>query len=314
MTDEMSELLKQMLKLQQMTERMTGERKVTLFKDFAFEYLLEKINNPTLRAGTKKCFELQTRVHLIPAFGTLELDKITNAVWLTWVTKKREETEQAFGKPGRKGIRRFFNARKCLIEILLAAHERGLIDKKPKLDLPDAKMSVGRALEEKEILKIIWKSRRPFRVIFYAFWKMGCRPKEILSWEWSMFEFRDDGKVWINVPSRISKTDRMRSIPINPDLAKFLKRRQTNGNGSRFVFPGRSNTSAQNSYSSAWRRACAAAKVKAMPYDLRRSFITRCASEGKPLLYIAKLLDTSTKLIEEVYAKQNAELMEDIIK
>jgi integrase len=94
----------------------------------------------------------------------------------------------------------------------------------------------------------------------------------------------------------------------------MLERRRTRSE-SKFVFPARGdNGRPQLTYQSAWTTACDHAKVKAVPYDLRRTFITRCMAENKSPFYVAKCLDTSTKMIESVYAKAQADVMEDILK
>ncbi len=131
-----------------------------------------------------------------------------------------------------------------------------------------------------------------------------------------MIQWREPGKAWIEIPARISKTDRTRSIPINPDVAAILWHRKERGNGSKFVFPARGNSSQpQLSYQAAFVTACSRAGVKdAVVYDFRRTAITRWAAKGMPLLYIAKILDTSVGLIEKVYAKGQADVMEDILK
>lgn len=305
MSDELDNLRRQVAELSASFNRLAGDRIVLSFKDFALEYLKRKLANPTLRAATKEAFENQVRKHLVPRFGALPIEKISNAEWLYWVTE-----EQA--KP--KGIRRFFNARKVLIEIMRAAREDGHIQKLPKFDNPDEKQDVGRILTQGEILKIIWYSRRPFRFIFYTFWKMGCRPREILRWEFSMIRWQNDGSAWIDIPARITKTGRKRSIPINSGVSPIIWTRYQQSN-SHFVFPSRQTLDCpQLSYSSAWLRACARGKIIAQPYDLRRTFITKAAAEGKPLLYIAKLLDTSIAMVEGTYAKAQAQVLEDIVK
>lgn len=277
-------------------------RAPTAFGPWAASYLAIKLANPTLRAATRSAFRGRVLKHLIPAFGALELKEVTNAAFLRWVSETKELT-------------RFFNFRKDLIEILGAARNEGLIDRLPKFDNPDEPKDVGRVLEDREVLAIIWRARRPFRAIFYAFWKMGCRPREILQWEWSMIRWKEPGHTWIDIPARISKTGRVRSIPINPALSSLLYRRYFGRDPGRFVFPKEGDPgSPQLSYHSAWGRACRLAQVSAVAYDLRRTFITRCAVNGDPLIYVAKALDTSTKMIEGTYAKARSEVMEKILK
>lgn len=311
MNDEgIRELRRQADKMAEMMRRLDGERPMPLFDAFALAYLDGKLRDPSLREATKRSFKHHVKNHLVPVFGKLPLDKLTNTEWLNWVTGLRDDTEQT------RKVTVFFNARKTLTEILRAAKEDGHIEKVPKLDNPDVKKDVGRELSDKEVIAILWKSNRPFRFIFYTFWKMGCRPREILRWEWSMLDWKDEKNCWVNIPARIVKNDRSRSIPINSDVTKRLAIRKRRGNNSLFVFPSRkTKAKPQISYMSAWGRAVAEAKVKeAVPYDFRRTFITKCAIEGRQLLYVAKFLDTSISMIEGTYAKANAAVMEEIAK
>lgn len=312
--DDIKALQKQLAMMTAMMNKLAGDQKAVLFGDFARTYLETKMRNPTLRGSTLRSFEYQVRGHLIPAFGLLPIERVNNAEWLYWVTEKRKECENK--KRGRGKITQFFNARKYLTEILIAAKADGLVDRLPKLDNPDETKSVGRAMEESEILKILRNTKdRLFRFFFYALWKTGCRPREILKWEWSMIRWGEPGKTWIDIPARISKNVRSRSIPINSGVSRRLYAEFRKGNGSIFVFPNTKDPRRpQLSYHGAWSTACRRAKVSAMPYDLRRTFITRCAAEGRPLIYVAKCLDTSTKMIESVYAKAQVDVMEDMVK
>lgn len=302
MTDDMAALRDRLAKLTGELNRLAGDAPVIIFRDFATKYLKEKLSRPNLRESTKASFEIQVRKHLIPRFGVLPLDKVSNALWLQWIEDE-------------SGLTKFFNSRKALMEILHAAKESGALEKVPSLDSPDEYENVGRVLETEEILRIIWRARRPFRFIFYTFWKMGCRPREILQWEFLWIRWKND-KCSIDIPPKASKTGRSRTIPINSRVARLLRRRLDRDPKARFVFPCRTDFGrSQFSYDSAWKTACRRAGVQnAVAYDFRRTAITRWAAEGLPTLYISKLLDTSVGLIEKVYAKESSDVMEGIVK
>jgi integrase len=304
---DLKDLQRQIAELNAVANRMAGDQPTLLFADYAREYLKAKLQNPTLRTSTKNSFQNQVMHHLIPAFGLLPMDRIKNGEWLHWVTDMREQ----------KQISAFFNARKVLIEILRAAQNDGHIQKLQKFDNPDEPHDVGRILSTQEILAIIWKSHRPFRFIFFTFWKLGCRPREILRYEWEMLDWETKDKAWANIPARISKTGRQRRIAINPRVGRILEIRRARGyRPSPFLFPSKNNPNApQLSYQSAFEVACRRAQVKgAKVYDFRRTFITRCAAENKPLAFIAKHLDTSIGQIEKTYLKAQKEAMEAIVR
>lgn len=304
--DDLQALRRQAEALNAAVAKLAGNSIVPTFGQFAQEYLKEKLMRP-LRAATKRSFENQVRLHLVPGFGGILIDRLTNAIWLEWI-----EREQM--KEGRR-LTKFFNARKCLIEILRAAQERGLIQKLPKLDNPDVHEPIGRVVEDSEMIRIFRAARRPFRLIFWIFWRMGCRPREILSWEWSMFQWDEPGKTWLTIPARISKNDRTRRIPLDPAVSRVLRRRHQCGNNSIFVFPARGDLNRpQYTYQSAWDTACGHAKVDAMPYDMRRTRITKMAAAGKQVAFIAKVMDNSESIIRRFYLKDDVTTMENLFK
>ena len=155
-----------------------------------------------------------------------------------------------------------------------------------------------------------------FRFLFYVLWKTGFRPQEVLRWEWTFFGWNQPNKTWADIPSRISKTDRMRSVSINPGVSRRLHALWLAGNGSIFVFPHKRRPDKPRlAYNFAWRDSCAAAGVvNSVPYDCRRTFITRAAVDKEQMLYVAKHLDTSIAMIEKIYAKVDRDTMEAIAK
>lgn len=315
--DALKELQRQIVKINASIDKLAGDHKTVTFGEFAIRVMADKLDNPTLRASTKIIFENQVKMHLIPAFGAMNIAAVNNIEFLKWVSKVRLENEKK--GPKERKVTRFFGARKALGEILKAAFDSGLIDKMPKIDNPDSPRNVGRALSDKEVWTILRNTKnKSFRFFFYVLFKTGCRPQEVMRWEYSMFKWNEPGKTWISIPARISKTDRNRDIPINPIVSKRLYR-QFRISFSPFVFdkglfrPAKA-FGPQLLYQGAWRNMLKKTGLRCVPYDFRRSFITRCASEGKPLIYVAKALDTSVKMIEAVYAKTQVQVMEDLVK
>lgn len=303
MTDFRS-LQKQIAQLSNAIAKEAGDSHSPLFGEVASRFLAEKMNKSSLRDSTKRATDYQHRRNL-KDFANIPIDKFGAADWNAWVSEQQKVEE--------KKLTRFFNARKATSEVLNYAHSEGLIDRVPKLDNPDEPKNVGRVLTSWEVFRILKNTKKDlFRLFFYTMGKMGCRPREILRWEWDMIEWRADGKAWITIPARITKTGRSRRIPLNSTVAKRLKKLER---VNKYVFPNRIHLDEpQLSYHGAWKTACQKAGVKnAVPYDLRRTFITNNVAKGKPILYVAKLLDTSPKMIDATYAKEQVEVMEDII-
>lgn len=307
MTDFRS-IQRQLAKLTTDFARASGDSTVPLFRDFALNYQAEKLAKTNLRSATKSAFEYQVREFLVPAFGHLTLDKVTSYEWDTQIPRWLEE--------GR--LTRLFNTKKCATEIMRKAHEAGYIDRVPKFENPDEPRNVGRVVSEEEFERIqACMTYEIFRLFFFTLRRMGCRPREILRWEWDMVEWPEveGGKAWINIPARISKTGRNRKIPINSEVwAKLLEWRAQGPMNSKYVFPNRFHPGQpQLSYHGAWRTACTKAGVAhCVPYDYRRTFITVKMENNEPGVFVAKYLDTSMMQIEKTYAKAQAATMEGI--
>ncbi len=294
-------------------DRVTGTAPTVLFKDFAAQYLDAKQANPELRDSTKRAFAQTTVKHLIPAFGPLPLHSTDwKAEFNAWVKKTRKANE-GNTEPH---VRRFFNHRKDLKEILLAAFKAGHIGKSPELDNPDEKRDTGREMTQAEIVALLWKARRPFRVIFLAFFLTGCRPREVLQWEWTMLRRDEDGDTWVNVPARITKVDTSRSIPLLGRLSYILHIRERHGNRSVYIFPRRGDpNNFQFSFHWPWNDARIKAGVKkCTPYDLRRTRASLMARAKVEISTAGKLLGTSPTMLHNLYIKHNAAMMKAGLK
>jgi integrase len=316
MTDEkIRELQKQIEKLNVSIATLAGDKAVPTFGEFMRRYRDEKLASSELRDSTKSAFDYQVRRNL-PAFAEIPVDKFGNADWNAWVSKMKADDSR------HKQITRFFNARKAVVEILNAAKERGLIERVPRIDNPDEKRNVGRVLTDREVWWLLRNTTyKIFRLFFYTMFKQGFRPREILKWERSMIRKMPDGTTWIEVPASITKTGRARLAPINKTVAKHVCRMMTENPNSRFVFQNRIHPdSPQLSYHGAFGTSLAKVMAKhpemkpCVPYDFRRTFITRAMIKGAPPVYIGKLLDTSTKMIESTYAKDDAKTLEALVE
>lgn len=292
---------------------LIAPRESLFFKEFALLHLETRRKNTELRESTKNTFEHQTRANLIPAFGHLQLGEADwSAEFDAWVARTRKENE------GNRDphVTRFFNARKDLKTILIAAKNAGHISATPTLNNPDEKRDVGREMTQAEIVALLWKARRPFRVIFLAFFLTGCRPREVLQWQWAMLRKDEVGDTWVNVTARITKVDTSRSIPVHPRLSYILRIRERHGNRSIFVFPRRGDPDKfQWNYHPAWNEARRKAGIAhCVPYDMRRTRATLMAIKGVEISTAGKLLGTSPGMLHNLYIKHNPAMMKAGIK
>ena len=70
-----------------------------------------------------------------------------------------------------------------------------------------------------------------------------------LQWRWDMIKWNEPGHTWLEVPARITKTDRTRSIPLDETVSKLLHKRFLHDNKSRFCFPNRMKDAPTNELS-----------------------------------------------------------------
>jgi hypothetical protein len=302
-------------KLNMSMATLVGERRVPTVGEFAQEFITEELASTEHRESTKRAKEYQVRRNIIPAFGKLPMDGLGNIQWNAWI----KETK---ANPRDWRITRYFNVRKLLTELFHKAKVRGIIENVPKLDNPDEHRNTGRVITDRETWWILRNTTyRIFRVFFYGLYKQGVRPREMLRWERSMIKTAPDGRMWVEVPARITKTARSRLMPVNQTLAKHICRIMKENPDSRFVFQNRIHPDApQLSYHGAFRTALMKARKAhpemkpCVPYDWRRSFITRAMIAGKQPVYIAKLLDTSVPMLERVYTKDDAATMEALVE
>jgi integrase len=307
--NDLRSLQRQIEKLSASVNKAAGDSQALTFGEVASRFLTFKMNKASLRDSTKRATEYQHRRNLID-FAHIPIDKFGAPDWDHWVALQQQAEE--------KKLTRFFNARKAVSEVLNYAHNEGMIDRKPKLDNPDEHRNVGRVVTEAEFELIQANvTYEIFRLFFFTLRRMGCRPREILRWEWDMIEWptEEGGKAWITIPARISKTVRSRKIPINAEVwVKLLAWRAQGPMNSKYVFPNRRHPGQpQLSYHGAWKTACTKAGVaKCVPHDYRRTFITVKMENNEPGVFVAKFLDTSMQQIERTYAKAQAATMEGI--
>lgn len=302
---------KQLEKLSAAVSKQAGDSQSPTFGEVRKKFLAEKMNKSSLRDSTKTLTDYQHRRNLI-VFDHIPIDQFSAAHWDARIAEVEAMPQDE------KPFTRAFNFRKAVSEVLNYAFAEGLLDRKPKLDNPDEPRNVGRVVTDAEFELIQSHVTYPiFQLFFFALRRMGCRPREILQWEWDMIEWptEKDPRAWIKIPARISKTVRTRDIPINTEVwAKLLEWRAQGPMPSKFVFPNRKdNTKPQLSYHGAWRTACKKAGVAhCVPYDYRRTFITYKIEGGAPEGNVAKFLDTSPLQIHNTYLKPQKATMEGI--
>lgn len=291
--------------------------RVLLVRDLARGVLMAKEGSKGGAKGNNyRSVKNQIENHIIPAFGHMRPDQVTELRWEQYIADQR-----------RLGFdRKFFNMRKVLMEILRKAYVDGQIRRLPDLKNPDDAPAPPRYLERQEIRRILHASPVGSRVKLLAFimWKMGGRPGEILQYEWAMIRWEEGPHGTIHIPGGITKTGRSRAIPLNSRVSRVLRylqarRRKINARNpkrcqpSPFIFPAVGDAQAPGKeYRRVWFQMCQRAGLDADMYNLRDTFITDCLMRGQSSTFVAKYVDSSTAMIDKMYSVAVKSAMEGV--
>lgn len=152
--------------------------------------------------------------------------------------------------------------------------------------------------------------------LVYFLFLTGCRPSEAIGLRWidvasdfSAVHFT--GSIvrvkWKAVRMDRSKTNRVRSFPVNSELKDLLEAcAKSDKDLDRLIFPSIGDPSIpinyENFYDRAWKKIVnPIVKRKTTPYSCRDTFITEQIAAGFPIAVIAKWVDNSPRMISERY-------------
>jgi integrase len=150
----------------------------------------------------------------------------------------------------------------------------------------------------------------------YFLFLTGCRPSEAIGLRWidiaSDFSFvHFTGSIvrvkWKAVRMNRSKTNRVRSFPVNSELKDLLEACCKSLQGlDRLVFPSSGDPDTpihyQNFHHRAWNKIVTPiVNHKTTPYSCRDTFITEQIAAGFPISVIAKWVDNSPRMINDRY-------------
>jgi len=260
---------------------------------------------------------------LIKAFGYLRLDQINEDRWEMYCSAELKAKKQ-----------KMFNRLKELKEILRRANRNGLIKRLPDLKNPDTASAPPKRLSRESIRALLRCAHPRTKLLIYIMWKQGARPGEIIQYQWDMVHWDEGDHGYIHIPGAITKTRRPRNIPLNSRVARVLKWMRKNAEcfepkkakgkarrtmawvqrsaASPYLFPSPGGIGHVREYRNGWETAARLAEVKAIPYNLRDSFLSDCAEKGISIIFAARYCDTSIKMIERNYAVAEGAAMQKV--
>lgn len=263
---------------------------VPTFDELAEDYLNRKKDT----VGDFVTIRGHVRVHLLPIFGAMPIDKITAVDVERWVADKR----QAGLSPGY--VKRMNNTLKAILNDAIRA---GLIDRNAASEIKPIKGAGPRQrfLTAEEIVRLLAAADKvePWLtdVIVWAL-HSGMRRGEIQSIQWDdIRELPNGGKV---VLLETTKDGKPRSVICTRGMVEVLERQdERRVEGDDRLFPVSAMT---------WRRRWEKARVKAGLsdidfHDLRRTNATQAAVSGVDLRTLAaRIGHTDLTMLERHYA------------
>ena len=231
------------------------------------------------KPSTKTTLRSLLASQLIPAFGSVPLDRMSTARVRRWF--------DAFSRTAPANANRGLEALRQIMNFAIAC---GYADANPAAGIAlNPRPKLTRFLSREEIARLhraldglATRANRQQVDIIRLLLLTGCRRGEIVRLRWS--ELRDD-KLMLEE----SKTG-PRSVPLNSQARRILARQPQNG--SPFVFPSpRDPSRPRYSDLDLWQRVRKQAGIEDVRlHDLRHTYASHAVLQGVPLPVVSRLL------------------------
>jgi integrase len=131
----------------------------------------------------------------------------------------------------------------------------------------------------------------------------GMRQMELLRLEWSQINF-EDALITLDNRGHITKTKRVRSLPMNNVVTEILKKIKLNTNGSNYIFIYKGEPFEQKYFSKYFKKFVLKAKVnpKLNFHSLRHTFASWLVQRQVSIYVVSRLLGHSNISTTEQYS------------
>lgn len=279
-----------------MDERRAREQAITL-NELAAKFEMIHIDlNPNVKASTGREYRHALKRYILPALGKLKVGEITRADVSALHHSMAAKPYQA--NRTLEVVSKMFNLAEEWGHRAEGTNPRKRVKKYPEQKrerfLSAAELRrVGQVLAEMEAERIEMPSAiAAVRLLMLT----GCRLSEIMKLQWGHVRLRDGV---LHLPD--SKTGK-KTVQLG-DAAVEVLRRIPRIDGNPWVLPGRVEHGRLTDLQPFWQRVRArAGLVDARIHDLRHTFASVAAVEGKSLLMIGKLLGHTQEQTTRRYA------------
>ena len=137
-----------------------------------------------------------------------------------------------------------------------------------------------------------------FKILVFT----GARKRNVQQMQWGELDLADDA-TW-TIPSEKSKNKKPLTVVLSTDAIAILKRRKASADGSKWVFPGRTDAGHIGKCQSTWENLVKSAEIDNLRvHDLRRTMGSVLAQTGHSLHLIAAVLGHQGTKATAVYAR-----------
>ncbi len=296
-----------LLKGEDIKEEREEIKEVPNFKKFSKQWfeVYVKTNNKKSEIKQK---ETVLRLHLVPFFGRILIDKI-NSFDIENFKAKKSKTNLC-----NKSINNHLMA---LSKCLKCAQEWGIISKTPKIRMLKVPPYKHNYLSEEECLMLTGNTKGLFRDMVLFALKTGLRFGEIIAVEWDDIDF---SQKLLTVRKSIvlgevgsPKSNKFRYIPLTDEVIEMLKER---GNKEGYIFTEENNLALKPPYCAKklWR-LCDQAGVRRISWHvLRHTFASHLVQKGVSIKAVQELLGHSDIKTTLRYAHISTESLRQSIR
>jgi integrase len=260
---------------------------------FLFNFL--RSQEPFYTEKTRLCYKSTTKF-VVKHFGDVYLTDLTTQQIEDYTHKRAKEVSIYTARKDLSNLSCAFNRAvrdKYLIKNPCNGIKRFRLPERPPLFYSED--------EYEKLLNVI--DNETIKDIVQVAVNTGMRQMELLMLEWNQVTF-EDGLITLDNRNHITKTKRVRSLPMNKIVTEILNKRKLNTNGSNYIFTNGDEPFEQRYFSKYFKKFVHKAKInsKLNFHSLRHTHASWLVQRGVSIYVVSKLLGHSNISTTEQYS------------
>jgi len=244
--------------------------------------------------STYRSMEIQGRLHLMPFFGEMLIDQVSEIEWAKYLAYAKKLTPR----------RKIFNDRKYFSMMMVHAFKQTYIQRRPTFSNPDPDIEAGKVYSDDEITGLLVNASGDLWIIIQMALTMGMRRGEILGLTWTRANVK---KGLILLRAEDTKIREAREFAISDICLEALKARKSDAS-SEWVFPSKNDSKVKlGEFRKSWATCKKKAGVVGRFHDLRHTFLTRAFKAAVNPALICEYAGLSMGVAQDVYLHFNHE-------